>query len=293
MVLVIMLLSLVVVDLGQVAKRAQTYTAEQEEQDSRRLRFGDRETQLRELLESDNIILKNVELKNNLARIEGTPEDLTRIEIDRFLVAQDEIATKVTNLLARVWYRSGNKELQPKLFDIEKQLFDEAYKECNPLLRKGSVYSNLEDAKNNCADLGQIYETVGQYKIKGEPVPSFFTEIGSSPKTYAKWLRDDIMQLKKDTAITIPAKIEIRNEKEKLILRDEIIIEGDEVLWNSELRNEMVTKHNQAHPDDLFSEDKSSGIEEALIGVRQATINEAEAIRKIIKAETRLSKLSR
>jgi hypothetical protein len=55
----------------------------------------------------------------------------------------------------------------------------------------------------------------------------------------------------------------------------------------------MVTKHNQAHPDDLFSEDKSSGIEEALIGVRQATINEAEAIRKIIKAETRLSKLSR
>jgi hypothetical protein len=233
-----------------------------------------------------------VELKNDLARLNGTPEDLTQIEIDRFLVAQDKIATKVTNLLARVWYRSGNKELQPKLFDIEEQLFDEAYKKCNPP-SEAPIYSHLEDAENACADLENIYATVSHYKIKGEPVLSFFTETSSSPKTYAKWLRDDIMQLKKDSAIAIPAKIEIRNKKEELILHDEIVIEGDEVLWNSELRNEMVAKHNQAHPEDTFASPENRSLADAAISFRQALLKERDALRVWMKAEINLDRLTR
>jgi hypothetical protein len=293
-VLVIILLSPVVMGWGQDTKGGHTYAAEQEEQDNRSIRFGEREIQLRQLLRIDETNLETAAIENEIARRDGTPQDLTRFEINRFLVAQDKIAIKVSNLLARVWYRSGNKELQPKLFDIEKQLFDEAHKKCN-YQSKDPIYFHLEDAENACADLDQIYETVSHYEIKGELVPSFFAESSTSPKMYAKWLRADILQLKKDSATIIPAKIQIRNEKEKLILDDQSLIDVDEMIWNITLIDETVVKHNKAHPDDPLASttEFTQNLTEKVTSLRQSTIKHAEAIREEIKAELNLARLSR
>jgi len=149
----------------------------QTEEDARIIRFGFREISPK--LGNDEMRLKIQVLKNRNAQLERRPDDidLVRIAVDRYLIEQDKDAIKVSNWFAQVWSDTGDKELQRKLSDIEKQ-FDEADRKCHhndKELDDSTVSVTLATTNANCVDVHKIYLVVSQYQIKiAIPPPSIF-----------------------------------------------------------------------------------------------------------------------
>jgi hypothetical protein len=255
----------------------QTYTIEQEEQDSRSVRFGHRELTLAVELRNDELQLKNDGLDNEIARLQGDAENSVRIIVDRFLVEQDKAAIEIAGKLNRVWHWRSNAGLQAKLYDVEKQGFDDAQLRCRPdhapdVSRPN--FDTLGEAETACSDLHTIYLMVSRYQIKGEPVPSLFSR--SSTTVGAKLLHDDTAQKKKDMESRLPAEI-----KNRLVSTETFLIEMDKTLWLTEITHDNVLKHNAAHPDELWAD--VSGVMDIVNEARQKLLTVVSEFRNSVQ----------
>jgi hypothetical protein len=249
---VVMCMLIGLTQIGFAQTQTPTSAANDKEDLLRTLRFGNRELNLPLRLQNDELGLKNHGLDNDIAQLQGRPEDkdLARIAVDRFLIEQDKAAITVANSFAQVW-STGDHELQRKLFDAEKQ-FDEADKNCHPGSNRASEESSvpaatLEEAEANCARFHSIYLMVSRYQITvSVPPPSIFKHSNTLNSTGEKLLQADNLQLKRDMAAHRPAR---------LILGDQMVIGLDKQLWLQEISHTNTVEYNNKHPQEQMAND--------------------------------------
>jgi hypothetical protein len=216
------------------------YSADQEEQDDRFLRFGWRELHLSQWVANAELEVENDRLENEIARRKGRPEHLTRLQIDQLVAREANKAFEAFQLLARVWYRDGNDQFRSQLRTIELERFDPAQKNCD----SGRHFSTLADAHKRCAELDEISTTIRALRITGNPAPSFFDPMRSSNSRAAVLLVKDLKQLETDTSL------ELDNRAKKMLTDgDEQLVNSDKMLWLMELSRTSIEKHNQVHPE--------------------------------------------
>jgi hypothetical protein len=199
----------------------------------REIRLGHQELSLALELGNDQLNLANDGLKNDIAGLEGRPEDkdFGQLLVDRFLIDQDKNAIKINNWFAQVWFNGGSKELQAKLLEVEKT-FEVAQTQCRPLADGSIVPSTtLKEAKDNCANLQKIFETVGGYQIKlSIPPPTIFHHRANLDSVGEKLLREDKIQLSHDSASG-----HVKQIKKELINGDTNCINLDMQIWLQEI----------------------------------------------------------
>jgi hypothetical protein len=85
---------------------------------------------------------------------------------------------------------------------------------------------------------------VARYQVKGDAVPTFFSKAKASVTTGARLIRQDSLLVRRDGAANSPDAL-----RKKIVNRDRLLIGLDEGIWLCELTQEMVSKHNAAHPE--------------------------------------------
>ncbi len=137
--------------------------------------FGFRELNLPKQLANDELVLKNDELRNDIAYRKGKRKDLARIALDTFMIEQDRAAIELMNRFAEIWAYTidhdtmkitvsgnGDRDLQAKFSEVEKR-FDGANDECHKHSDSPPfdyAAKTAEEAQARCADLRQIYLAV-------------------------------------------------------------------------------------------------------------------------------------
>jgi hypothetical protein len=228
----------------------------------RKVRFGNRELALPSALRVDQLQLAGDGLDNDIAQLEGRDKDLARITIDQFVIEHDKAAIQVSNWFAVIWSKTGDKELQDKLRETEKQ-FDEAQEKCRPHRDKREAFETLEEAEAACSGLHEIYRTVSQYHINSSVTPSVFKD-DTARRTRAgyKLLMADELQSRVDAASHRPEKI-----KKDLIRYDQLLIDTDKLIWLQEILDADTVKYNAEHKEHPMA--ASVDFEKMLIGYRR------------------------
>lgn len=223
------------------------YSAEDEEHDNRRVRFGWRELNLPSQLRNDELQVKADELKIEISRLRGHLLNSKQLVLHRYLVEQDKLAIRISNKLAQIWLGSGNESAQVVTAEIEQQ-FDTYVERCIPPHSEANM--TMESLKRSCTNLHQIGIKIDGLKLSEAPVPSVFDEVLTVDLTVAQRLiQSDELQLEADRSSSWPTDL-----KFKLIEGDKTVIAIDKQVRLIEITHDSIVKHNAAHPENLITD---------------------------------------
>lgn len=255
------------------ASTTETYTKEQEEQDSRKLAFAWRELEESGALSNWNLMVENDRLDNQIADLQGGNPNSEKLDTDKTYAARAKEASDIQTAFTDFWFVSRDAVKQNQSRDAEGR-FDEAIKKCFPA--EGDAVTSLAQANQNCHDLHEIYTLIEPMMNEDvTPISLFYEPAPVHPTEAQRLMSKDATRMRLDAASKWSSKA-----KRMILATDSIVLNTDKQLRIIEWNDSMVARHNRAHPDHLLAND--SALHDLLLKHRSTMLSLNEKARSTV-----------